>query len=846
MTFSETPLLLAPAGSKDALIAAIAAGADAVYLGGKFFGARQYAKNFSDDEIVEAIRYAHLRGVEIFVTVNVLITEHELKPALMYLLFLYESGVDGVLIQDTGLLAMAREAMPDLKIHASTQMGIHNSPGAKFAASRGCKRIVLARELQADEIREIACSIAGMKCDIEIFLHGALCYGYSGRCLLSSLIGGRSGNRGMCAQPCRKIYQICSGYTDEYGRLKDGNLLHSGPGYLMSTKDLCLYNNLKSVCTLPVAALKIEGRMRSPEYVAVVVSVYRRALDRIREGKFIPDPHDYYDLAVAFSRGFTTGYLSGNAFFEVMGRNYPGNQGYYLGKVIRCRDGLLSIRTKGEISPSMGDGLVIYDNNGAHGFVIRRPPVFHGDIIDIHAEVSPLINSPVFITSNRDMDNRIKEILSLPDKKLEGLIQISCLIEILPDGRIRTHGIVTSRGKQNLFEGNSNVILQPAKTISLTKERIINQIRKTKETIYSFTNIDIRGENGWFAPPGILNTIRREIINAAETALVKPLLPSESSVKTSGDRIDKLLSHPVAVIHPEQYPSLGVIVSTMKEAGAALAAGANKVYIQWDHKIQKNPPENIAHNIGIMIPGIIRNHEIEPCIDFIRKMASSGLDNILVDSHGFADFVHKELPNMQISGYYGLNVTNSSSVRALSGLDFCTLSPELSGSEIHDICSASSCLNINLAVLVQGLLEATVSEDHLSTIVSENHEINEMNGRSMNNLSMAIRDEKGYVFPFFYDSSGRTHIMNSSEHCLFDEIQSLFDMGIKWFLIDARDRGYAYVSEMTGLWTRVIKGELLLRNERESEQTKNKILSMSYGGITRSGFRRGLSGKIKI
>ena len=212
------PELLAPAGSPEALIAALAAGADAVYLSGKRFGARKFAANFDEPALEKAIDYAHLRGAKVYVTVNTLIRDDELFDVAKYLLRLYEMGTDAVLIQDLGVAALARQLVPDLELHASTQMTIHNREGAVFAARIGFKRVVLAREVTLDEIKEMENELKASGPGLEIFVHGALCYCYSGQCLLSSAIGGRSGNRGMCAQPCRKPYVLLRGEKDEYGR----------------------------------------------------------------------------------------------------------------------------------------------------------------------------------------------------------------------------------------------------------------------------------------------------------------------------------------------------------------------------------------------------------------------------------------------------------------------------------------------------------------------------------------------------------------------------------------------------------------------------------------------------
>lgn len=322
---SGLPELLAPAGSPEAFRAAVAAGADAVYLSGRKFGARAYAQNFTGPEIEEAIAYAHARGVRGYITVNTLLHDRELAAVGEYLVWLYSIGADAVLIQDIGVAALAREVVPGLPLHASTQMTIHNADGVRWAAEMGFSRVVLARELSLDEINAIARSTKNTNIGLEVFVHGALCYCYSGQCLLSSVIGGRSGNRGMCAQPCRKPYTLVTGESDSYGRpvrLQDVPLPER---YLLSPKDLCTVKDLERLVHSPVVSLKIEGRMKSPEYVATVVSTYRKALDA-HAGSTAPEQDaDMRTLALAFNRGFTKGYLLGqkcNCATERLSRNY--------------------------------------------------------------------------------------------------------------------------------------------------------------------------------------------------------------------------------------------------------------------------------------------------------------------------------------------------------------------------------------------------------------------------------------------------------------------------------------------------------------------------------------------
>ena len=277
------PELLAPAGDMECLYAAVAGGADAVYVGGKRFGARAFAKNFDIDELSAAVRYCHLHGVKLYVTLNTLIEDRELADAVEYAAELYRIGVDALIVADLGVISAIRRLVPELEIHASTQMSVHNSLGARACADMGITRVVPARELSLTDIKSI---VENSPCEIEVFLHGALCVCHSGQCLFSSLVGGRSGNRGECAQPCR--------------------LPFNNGKYILSLKDLSLANHIEELIDSGVASLKIEGRMKSPEYVYTVTSIYRRLLDRNRSA----NKNENESLRRAFSRGgFTDGYF---------------------------------------------------------------------------------------------------------------------------------------------------------------------------------------------------------------------------------------------------------------------------------------------------------------------------------------------------------------------------------------------------------------------------------------------------------------------------------------------------------------------------------------------------------
>ena len=317
--------LLAPAGTWEALEAAVFAGADAVYLGGSAFGARAYAENFGPEELQRAITFAHLHHVRIYVTVNTLVTDEEMKALGEYVTFLSNIGVDGIIVQDLGIIRLCRRTVPELELHASTQMTITNSAGAIFAYHQGMPRSVMARETTLKDLKTICQKTPG---EIETFMHGALCICYSGQCLMSSLIGSRSGNRGRCAQTCRMPYTLVN---------KEGKdmLQNADAGqYLLSPKDMNTLDILPQLIETGVRSFKIEGRMKRPEYVAVVTDIYRRAIDRYFTGKYVVPEKDREHIEQIFNRDFTTAYLEKKPGRTMMSDRRPNNRGILLGRVV--------------------------------------------------------------------------------------------------------------------------------------------------------------------------------------------------------------------------------------------------------------------------------------------------------------------------------------------------------------------------------------------------------------------------------------------------------------------------------------------------------------------------------
>ena len=338
--------LLAPAGTMENFMAALEAGADAIYLGGKVFNARSHAGNFDYDELREALRLAHILQVGIYVTVNILVGDRESKALADYLRELERIGVDGIIVQDLGVARIARQVAPSLELHGSTQMTATNLETVQFLERLGFTRVVLSRELNLDEIRHI-CEHA--KAEIEVFIHGALCISYSGQCLMSSFIGGRSGNRGSCAQPCRLPYQLVT---------VDGEqITHDKETYIMSPKDLNYSAYMKELIEAGVASFKVEGRMKKVSYVHEVIGTYRTIIDRSGQAT----EADFARLEEGFNRGFSTAYLENNGSKSMMTISAPNHLGKYLGEgTVKGRT--LSLRTQETVAE--GDLLKVIAHTG--------------------------------------------------------------------------------------------------------------------------------------------------------------------------------------------------------------------------------------------------------------------------------------------------------------------------------------------------------------------------------------------------------------------------------------------------------------------------------------------------
>ena len=856
----QIPELLAPAGSREAFLAAVAAGADAVYLGGPRFGARHFAANFREDDISEAVRYAHLRGVKVYVTVNTLIQDSEIPDAVSYLLSLYRMGVDAVLIQDVGLLSLARKLIPGLPLHASTQCTISSREGALWARHAGCSRVVMARETPFSEIERLLGDPPSARPGIEIFVHGALCYSYSGQCLLSSVIGGRSGNRGMCAQPCRKSYCLVGGIPDEYGRPAGLKEIPCDGRYLLSTRDLCEYPALDRIIERGLDALKIEGRMRTPLYVRAVVGAYRKALDALKEGKSWHTPGDMETMALAFSRGFTRGYLFGEHGPSLMGRDQPGNRGLMLGTVVKSRgkSGGIHVRPLAVYIPSAGDGVLILDPAGGKpaGFALNRNAGLIGkDLILYGTPGAVLPGSRVYIT--KSMQLAAGQAEDSRGRSLSLKIPVRVKVRVVAGEPLKGWAWCDGRDGQVVSaECGTPFIPEKATAWPIGRDAIIRQVQKTGDTPFQVEEVEIDIQDDPFVPLSELNRLRRDLLSTLEDAWLRASLPEsseiqalESRLNTFFDQHNSLLSGRHESQKKEQDPALAVYCWTHDELVAACDAGCDVIYYEpnvtgWTGCMQDLiEGSRYCHERGILFiwkwPRVTGGHFIESALQHVHDLFMAGVSRIMVEELGMAEAVLILEPGMVILGGAGLNIYNAQAAQALHPpITGFTLSPELSSSQIATLVAIldTRVPGIRCEVYCQGNLEVMVSEDRLLEACAPGPGITKP-------IQFGIRDETGRIFPVYRDCCGRTHILNAIETTLIDRIPHLAEAGVSSLAIDARGRGGVYAREMTALYREGIRA---LSHRRKDTAVlislKDRARQMARGGITRGHFVRGVAG----
>ncbi|MEW6425343.1 MAG: DUF3656 domain-containing protein [Bacillota bacterium] len=843
------PELLAPAGNWEALVAAVQNGADAVYLGGRSFNARQAAANFDNAELARAIEYAHVRGVQVYVTVNTLVAEEELEEAARFLFFLARAGADAAILQDLGLAALAREVVPELPLHASTQMTVHNSPAAAHLRRLGFQRVILARELSLEEVKRIKEETGA---GVEVFIHGALCVCYSGQCLFSSLVGGRSGNRGRCAQPCRLSYTL----VDEDGRpLADPGQVGE---YILSPRDLNVSRHLPALIQAGVDAFKIEGRLKRPEYVAVVTRVYRRLIDRaaaLGPEKFYVAPEEAKDLAQIFNREFTIGYLYGRQGRLLMNCKRPNNRGLFLGRVRGREDGWLQVVLEDDLN--VGDGLEIWVTEGGRdGFEVReifvngkkvasaRP----GQTIRLAYRGPARAGDRIFKTHDKELIERARATFTSPREIRKVPVYFSVRAKA---GEPLVISVRDEEG--NVGEGRTLSPGEPARKQPLTTEFLERQLDRLGNSPFQLAGLDCRLEGAVIYPVSEINTARRQAVESLAEARAR-------AARGAGAASPEVFEQRLALalkkrqrrgnigvglsprkFSPDGPPFLAVFAGDLASVQAAVDAGAKLVYFGGD--AFRFPPagrEDLAagfrycreHGVKFIFatPRVIKDGELPAIYELCREVSAWPVDGILVANLGLLELVRE----LKIPFYtdFAFNVFNSWTGRYLhaAGAVQVALSPELTGEQIREVAGRAG---VPGEVMVHGGVELMVSEYCAPGSVLGGLTPEKKCPRPCRERKCYLQDRLGVLFPVEVDRFCRMHIFNSRELCLLDELRAVMETGAGVLRIDARRHGPAYVSKVTRAYRQAL--------ERGGKGPgKEVILPLIPGGITTGHFFRGV------
>lgn len=830
--------LLAPAGSREALVAAVENGADAVYLAGNRFGARAYAENFDEAAMREAIRYAHLRGVAVHITVNTAVDDTELSGLADYLRFLEDAGADAVLVQDLGVARLAREVAPGLPLHASTQMTVHNLAGVQALEDLGFSRVVLSREMSLAEIREIC---AESNVEIEVFAHGALCVCYSGQCLMSSMIGGRSGNRGRCAQPCRLTYEL----VDENGQ----EVTNGAAGkYLLSPRDLKTIDLLPELIGAGVASLKLEGRMKRPEYVAVATAAYRGAIDRVLSDKTDEAAvrEENRRLAQIFNRDFTTAYLLKNPGKEMMSDRRPNNRGLLVGRVVSYDAEEKRVRVKLTESLAVGDQADVWVKTGgrvtetvgklrdAKGREIERG--FAGDEVTFPLSRAAHPHDRIFCVYDSALTEEARASYTGAGKR-------RIPVRLTVTARVGGPFSVTASADGVRAEVKSEYICPQAEKRPLTKETLEKQMERMGTTAYALDVLEADIGDGVMVPMSVMNETRREALSRLDEARLSKIAARRAEIAARFSVSEEKAKKDVYRKKKDSLPKLIVHADTPEKARATVEAGADGVLYGGDaydhHLITSEEYRTVwaltraaGRNVSLATPRILRERFLPSLAPLLRTLSDAPADDVYVHHLGALRIV-REYTDLPVVSDFSLLAYNALAVRELADLGFsrATLSPELNFPQIETLTQKSV---LPVECIVHGRLELMVSAycapgSFLGDVGSGACSAPCVKGKYF------LKDRTGAIFPVVTDAGCQMHILNAKVLSMLPQAGRFARLGAERIRIDGRYMTAREIGE-------IVRGyrEFLYYDEELSEAQKERARRIEGGDVTRGHYFRGV------
>ena len=772
--------LLAPVGSFEALKAAVQNGANAVYLGGKDFGARASANNFDRDELKEAVKYAHIRGVQVFVTTNTLRKENEIEDFLEYAKFLYDIDVDAIILQDIGMARLIKRELPDFELHASTQMVAHSLEDVKYLESVGFDRVVLAREVTVEEIKYIC---DNCKADIEVFVHGALCVCYSGQCLMSSMIGNRSGNRGRCAQPCRQRYELIDVYT--------GEVVNSNGDYLLSPRDLNAIEEIDKVIDAGVHSLKIEGRMKRPEYVATVIDGYRKTIDEyLATNKLNVSDETINDLYTIFNRKFTKGLLLGDVGKDMMNSQLPNNQGLYVGTVVDYNKKAKRLKIKLANTLKKGDGINL--GGGTIGRIIKNGNIetigYKGETIELDFVGEARKGQIVFKTSDSELMDRVQATFTQDKEFVKNIIDAKITIKL---GQKPILTLKDRHSNEATIEGDK--IVEEAMKVALSKEKVETQLRKLGNTPYELDSLEIELDDNVSLPISLLNQMRRDCIELLDKERV--------SIKNRKYK-NKIVKYKPVLYNRNKQQEISVKVKNLEQLESALECGVDRIYYEDTNTIDKGMSLAMKYNKKVIYsaPRIIRNKEY----NHLAKANNAGVESVQVGNYGSIDYFKDKKLNID----YYLNAFNSETINYYKeiGADTLCISQELNINEIKETIKYT---DINIESVVYGYTPLMITEYCPMGVIVRDCKKDKRVAKCKESI-YALRNSKGDEFRVSQDIFCRSTIYNSNVTCMLDNLYELHEIGINVLRLDFTLEDKDTVKEVIEAYQEVLSNDYKL------------------------------------
>lgn len=772
--------LLAPVGSFEALKAAVQNGANAVYLGGKDFGARASANNFDRDELKEAVKYAHIRGVQVFVTTNTLRKENEIEDFLEYAKFLYDIDVDAIILQDIGMARLIKRELPDFELHASTQMVAHSLEDVKYLESVGFDRVVLAREVTVEEIKYIC---DNCKADIEVFVHGALCVCYSGQCLMSSMIGNRSGNRGRCAQPCRQRYELIDVYT--------GEVVNSNGDYLLSPRDLNAIEEIDKVIDAGVHSLKIEGRMKRPEYVATVIDGYRKTIDEyLATNKLNVSDETINDLYTIFNRKFTKGLLLGDVGKDMMNSQLPNNQGLYVGTVVDYNKKAKRLKIKLANTLKKGDGINL--GGGTIGRIIKNGNIetigYKGETIELDFVGEARKGQIVFKTSDSELMDRVQATFTQDKEFVKNIIDAKITIKL---GQKPILTLKDRHSNEATIEGDK--IVEEAMKVALSKEKVETQLRKLGNTPYELDLLEIELDDNVSLPISLLNQMRRDCIELLDKERV--------SIKNRKYK-NKIVKYKPVQYNRNKQQEISVKVKNLEQLESALECGLDRIYYEDTNTIDKAMRLAMKYDKKVIYsaPRIIRNKEY----NHLAKANNAGVESVQVGNYGSIDYFKDKKLNID----YYLNAFNSETINYYKeiGADTLCISQELNINEIKETIKYT---DINIESVVYGYTPLMITEYCPMGVIVRDCKKDKRVAKCKESI-YALRNSKGDEFRVSQDIFCRSTIYNSNVTCMLDNLYELREIGINVLRLDFTLEDKETVKEVIEAYQEVLSNDYKL------------------------------------